>query len=281
MRVRDLKPLGAAVEDLDLSEELSAGRAQAIRTLAHRHCVLVFPGQRLDEGQQVSFSRRLGPLEHHPEKQRRQASHPEIFDLSNVREDGRLEDPLGTGTERWHTDSSYRAAPSTLSILYAVEVPEEGGETEFADACDAWGRLPAERRARLEGLRVVHSYRHSSPEAWESMSGAEREAVPPVEHPLARETADGRRALYLGSHASHVVGRPLEEGRALLRELLDHATVPDRVYRHVWRPCDLLIWDNRVALHRRLPYASSAERRVMRRTTVRGPSTATGRPGAA
>ena len=270
LRVRSLEPFGAAVEGLDLRTPLAPERLDEIGALAHRHGILLFRDQALDEEEQIAFSRGLGALEHHPEKLKQQATHPEIFDLSNVREDGRLEDPLGTATERWHTDSSYRAIPCRFSILYAVEVPAQGGDTELADTRDAWDRLPADRRARLEGLRVVHSYRHSSPEAWESMSEAERAAVPPVEHPLARRLADGRRGLYLGSHASHVVGLSLDEGRALLEALLAHATDPAHVYRHRWRPGDLLIWDNRVTLHRRLSYRRDVDRRVMRRTTVCG-----------
>jgi alpha-ketoglutarate-dependent taurine dioxygenase len=258
------------VDGLDLSGPLASEISAEIVALAHREGVLLFRDQNLDEAQQIAFSRGLGELELHPEKLKQKATHPEIFDLSNVRENGRLEDPLGTATERWHTDSSYREIPSALSILYAVEVPPQGGDTEFADARHAWERLPEDRKAHLEGLRVVHSYRHSSPDAWATMSDAERANVPPVEHPLVRRLGDGRRALYLGSHASHVVGLTLEAGRALAQELLEHATAPAEVYRHRWRAGDLVIWDNRVTLHRRLPYRYDADRRVMRRTTVSG-----------
>ena len=266
---RSLSPFGGVVDGLDLSATLAPEVSFEIAARAHVEGVLLFRDQNLDEAQQVAFSRGLGELEIHPEKLKQKASHPEIFNLSNVRDNGRLEDPLGTATERWHTDSSYREIPCTLSILYALEVPPRGGDTEFANACRAWERFPADRQAQLEGLRVVHSYQYSSPDAWAMMSEAERAAVPPVEHPLVRCLADGRRGLYLGSHASHVVGLPLEEGRALLRELLEHATA-DGTYRHRWRPGDLLIWDNRVTLHRRRPYRQDADRRVMRRTTVRG-----------
>lgn len=270
IRTRSLTPFGAVVDGLDLSVppalEISAG----IGAVAHREGILLFRDQKLDERQQIAFSRGLGELELHPEKLKQKTTHPEIFDLSNVREDGRLEDPLGTATERWHTDSSYREVPCSLSILYAVEVPPRGGATEFANACQAWDRLPATRQAHLEGLRVVHSYQHSSPDSWAKMSDVERATVPPVEHPLVRRLADGRRALYLGSHASHVIGLSLEEGRALLEELLEHVTAPDRLYRHAWRAGDLLIWDNRVTQHRRLPYRYDSDRRVLRRTTVCG-----------
>jgi alpha-ketoglutarate-dependent 2,4-dichlorophenoxyacetate dioxygenase len=258
------------VEGLDLSGPLAGETSAEIVALAHRAGVLLFRDQKLDEAQQVAFSRGLGELEIHPEKLKQKATHPEIVDLSNVRENGRLKDPIGTGTERWHTDSSYREIPCTLSILYAVEVPPHGGDTEFADARHAWERLPEDRKAQLERLRAVHSYRHSSPDAWATMSDAERAKVPPVEHPLVRRLGDGRRALYLGAHASHVVGLTLEKGRALLRELLEHATTPASLYRHSWRARDLVIWDNRVTLHRRRPYRDDSDRRVMRRTTVLG-----------
>ncbi len=270
IRTSSLTPFGGVVDGLDLSAPLAHGIGVEIAALVHREGVVLFRDQELDEVQQITFSRGLGELELHPDKLKQKTIHPEIFDLSNVRDDGRLEDPLGTGTERWHTDSSYRKIPCTLSILYAVEAPTHGGDTEFANACHAWERLPADRKSRLEALRVIHSYQHSSPGSWATMSGAERASVPPVEHPLVRRLADGRRALYLGSHASHVVGLPREEGRALLRELLEHVTAPSGLYRHRWRAGDLLIWDNRVTQHRRTPYRYSSDRRVMRRTTVCG-----------
>jgi alpha-ketoglutarate-dependent taurine dioxygenase len=265
-----LAPFGSVVPGLDLSSPPADEAFVDIATLVHREGVVLFRDQELDEEQQIAFSRGLGELELHPEKLKQKATHPEIFDLSNVREDGRLDDPLGTGTERWHTDSSYREVPCSLSILYAVEVPARGGNTEFANACHAWDRLPADRKAQIERLRVVHSYQHSSPDSWQSMNDEERASVPPVEHPLVRRLADGRRTLYLGSHASHVVGLPLEEGRVLLHELLQHVTAPPGVYQHCWQAGDLLIWDNRVTQHRRTPYRHDSDRRVMRRTTVRG-----------
>ncbi len=109
------------------------------------------------------------------------------------------------------------------------------------------------------------------------MSAEEQASVPPVEHPLARRLADGRRALYLGSHASHVVGMPPEQGRALLHELLEHVTASPGLYRHCWRAGDLLIWDNRVTQHRRTPYRYHSDRRVLRRTTVCGTERPRGR----
>lgn len=270
LSTRLLTPFGCAADDLDTSQALDSETLGQIQALAHRHGILLFRGQDLDEAQQVAFSRCLGELEIHPERLKQKAAHPEIVDLSNVREAGRLEDPLGTATERWHTDSSYREIPCTLSVLYAVQVPPRGGDTEFVDACRAWETLHPDRKAEIEDLRVVHSYEHSSPDAWETMSDAERAAVPPVTHPLVRRLADGRRCLYLGSHASHVVDRPTDEGRTLLQALLEHATAPEAVHRHRWRPGDLLIWDNRVTLHRRCPYRQHTDRRVMRRTTILG-----------
>ncbi len=138
-----LAPFGSVVLGLDLSSPLADQAFVDIAALVHREGVVLFRDQELDEEQQIAFSRGLGELELHPEKLKQKATHPEIFDLSNVREDGRLDDPLGADTERWHTDSSYREVPCTLSILYAVEVPPRGGNTEFANACHAWERLPA------------------------------------------------------------------------------------------------------------------------------------------
>ncbi|MEL7158959.1 MAG: TauD/TfdA family dioxygenase, partial [Actinomycetota bacterium] len=175
--------------------------------------------------------------------------------------------------ERWHTDSSFRPVPCLCTMLYAVEVPPEGGATQFADMVAAWAALTAERRRELDGLRVVHSYEYSranNPGEMEPMSPEERAKYPPVEHPLVRTNGDGTRSTYLGGHASHVVGRPEPEGRDLLASVEAEVTAEPFVYTHHWQPNDLVVWDNRTTLHRLLSYDIARHRRVMRRITVAG-----------
>jgi len=262
--------LGVEIRGLNLSADLSQDTIEAIRNTVEEEGVLVIPSQSLTDQQQVDFSRRFGDLERHPESEKRRVGHPETFYLTNVQADGELKDLIAPGTQRWHTDSSYREIPCTLSLLYAIDVPQQGGETEFVSTVHAYNQLPEDRRRGLEGVRVIHSYEHSNPDAWPKMSQEERDAVPPVSHPLVRTLDDGRRALYLGSHAARVEGLNEEEGRRLLVELLDLATREPFIYQHRWKKGDLLVWDNRLTLHRVRPYASTREKRVLRRTTVCG-----------
>ena len=168
------------------------------------------------------------------------------------------------------------------SLLSGREVPPEGGETEYADLRGAWDALPADRRRGLPSLVAEHSFVYSRGLiGYDQFTDAERAAVPPVPQAVVRtHPATGRKSLYLGSHASHILGRPVDEGRALLRELLEFATQPQFVYRHVWRQHDLVMWDNRCVLHRGRPWDERRYRRVMHRTTVAGagPTAVDGRP---
>lgn len=244
-----------------------------------QHGLLVFRGREIPAADFVALGRALGELEILPEPDKRHPDHPEIFNLSNVRPDGEIvtfDEPQAVflrGTERWHTDSSFRTIPCLCTMLYAVEVPAERGETEFANMVAAYEALPESRRRDLDELKVVHSYEYSranNPGRMDPMSEDERAKYPPVEHPLVRTHRDGRRSLYMGGHASHIVGLDIDEGRALLADLVDHATTDEFVHVHRWQPSDLVIWDNRSTLHRLRPYDIANERRVMRRITVAG-----------
>jgi len=168
------------------------------------------------------------------------------------------------------------------SLLSGREVPPEGGETEYADLRAAWDALPADRKRGLDELVAEHSFVYSRGLiGYDQFTDAERAEVPPVPQAVVRtHPATGRKSLYVGSHASHVIGRPVEESRALLRELLDFATQPQFVYRHAWRQHDLVMWDNRCVLHRGRPWDERRYRRVMHRTTVAGagPTAIDGRP---
>ena len=267
--------LGAVVRDARLAA-LGEGEWRRIEDAFHRHAVLVFPEAHLSEAEHIAFSRRFGPLERTLSQR---TERQEISLLSNVGKDGAVakpDDKLGLflkGNRSWHTDSSFKKVGAKASLLRAVEVPVNGGDTEWADMRAAWDALDAATQQRLEGLTAVHSYAWSQGQQVGGatiLTSAEWDALPPVQHPVVRtHPATGRKNLYVGRHASHVVGMEVERGRALLRQLTDDACQPPRLFRHQWRRGDLAVWDNRCVLHRGHPWPF-AERRVMKRTTVAG-----------
>lgn len=269
----------ARLTGLDLSRPLDEGDFGQVRDAFHRYAVVIFPEQALTDDEQIAFSERFGPLEVSLRKDRqRRIDNPRISDISNVDEKDRVFDPdderaiYNAGNRLWHSDSSFKRVPAMASLLSGREVPPEGGETEYADLRGAWDALSADRKRGLEALVAEHSFVYSRGLiGYDQFTDAERAAVPPVPQAVVRtHPATGRKSLYLGSHASHILGRPVEEGRALLRELLEFATQPQFVYRHVWRQHDLVMWDNRCALHRGRPWDERRYRRVMHRTTVAG-----------
>jgi alpha-ketoglutarate-dependent 2,4-dichlorophenoxyacetate dioxygenase len=279
----------ARVTGLDLSSQLDEGDFGQVRAAFHRYAVVVFPEQALTDDEQIAFSERFGPLEVSLRKDRqRRIDNPRISDISNVDEKDRVFDPdderaiYNAGNRLWHSDSSFKRVPAMASLLSGREVPPEGGETEYADLRGAWDALPADRRRGLPSLVAEHSFVYSRGLiGYDQFTDAERAAVPPVPQAVVRtHPATGRKSLYLGSHASHILGRPVDEGRALLRELLEFATQPQFVYRHVWRQHDMVMWDNRCVLHRGRPWDERRYRRVMHRTTVAGadPTAVDGRP---
>ena len=269
----------AEIGGLDLTHPLDEATFAEIVGAFNEHSVLVFPAQPLTDAQQMVFSRRFGPLE----ETTRGIAHNarvarEIADLSNVDSEGRLIPPddrrmlYHSGNQLWHSDSSFKKVPALASLLSAREVPPEGGETEFASLRAAWAALPEPAQSRLEGLVAIHHFAYSRGLVAPGLLTPEQEAeLPPVRQALVRtNAANGRKALYLGSHASHIVGMPLEEGRALLRDLLALATRSEFVYRHRWQVGDLVMWDNRAVLHRGRPWDAARYQRVMHRTTVAG-----------
>ena len=176
------------------------------------------------------------------------------------------------GNVLWHSDSSYKKVPSRGSLLYAEEVPLAGGDTEFASMKAAYADLPPEKKTALENLVALHSLNYSrSKIAPGIMDEKFQNEVPPVPQKLIREIPEtGEKTLFLGSHASHIIGWPVEQGRALIDELTEWTTQPRYVYTHSWKPKDLVMWDNRCSLHRGRPWDAANHRRVMRRTTLLG-----------
>jgi alpha-ketoglutarate-dependent 2,4-dichlorophenoxyacetate dioxygenase len=283
--VKPLHPLfGAEIIGPDLSKPIDASTQHALQRAMDEHAVAVLPGQNLDDDHQVAFSRLYGPLEVAPQVQGKTGSrgvgkrikHPEIFDISNLDDDGRILDAddqraaYQQGNQLWHTDSSFRQKSATWSMLHARIVPPDGADTEFVDTRAVYDGLPDTTKARLEGLVAEHSIWHSRAKLGGYLpSEEERKSRPPAQHPLVRQhPGSGRNALYIASHASHILGMPVDDGRALLAELTAFATQPRFVYAHKWRVGDLVIWDNRCTLHRATPYQSTRYVRDLRRTTI-------------
>lgn len=269
-------PLGAQVLGLDLSQALSQGDFQRLHHAHLDHHVLVFRDQRITPQQQVDFSRRFGPLQIHVLRQFQLPSQPEVLIISNIVENGQ---PIGLGDAGhfWHSDLSYKEVPSLGSMLHAQELPDEGGDTVFANMHLAWESLPAALRHAVRGARAEHSYlsqyeelRRRNP--WRpALTQAQIDEVQPVTHPVVRVHPEtGRRALFVSEHfTTRIVGLPDDESRALLDELFAHSVRPEHLYVHRWQPHDLVFWDNRSLMHLATGCPPD-QRRKLYRTTIEG-----------
>lgn len=282
IRVRPLHALFVGeVAGIDTTRDLSAEDVRAIEAAADRYAVLVFRDQRLTDEQQLAFSRRFGPLEETRgtgiSKPGEQRLHPAFADVSNLDQDNRLlardnrRRLYSLGNMLWHSDSSFKAVPAKYSILSGRVVAARGGETEFADMRAAYDALDDATKAECEGLICEHSLIYSRELlGFGDLTGDERSTMRPVRQALLRtHPGSGRRSLYLASHIGTIIGWPVPEARAFIRDLTEHATQPQFVYAHAWQPFDLVIWDNRCTMHRVRRYDNS-QPRDMRRTTVAG-----------
>jgi taurine dioxygenase len=253
---------GVRVEGADLSRQLSAELKAAILTAFREHHVVIFPGQKLSREEQFLFAANFGEVEAHRARGGRDKRYEVAHILSNLDASGR---PVAryspAANYHWHTDKPYYPAPPMLTVLCAVELPQAGGNTEFANMAMACDALPEETRNRIALLRVRFAPKFEA-------EGERSE----VDHPLVRTHPEtGRKSLYIGNHAFGIVGLDEAEGAALLAALLAHATRREFIYAHRWRVGDLLMWDNRCLLHRGLAdFDMSRERRVMHRSVVRG-----------
>src|SRR2546428_2849654 len=271
------KHFAARVDGVDVARPVDDATWAEIRAAFEEHSVLVVRGTRLDDDTQVAFSGRFGALE--VTKSINPGAGTPFARQSNLDiktgavippDDRRMVYQLANML--WHSDSSFKPVPSLCSLLSARIVPPEGGATEFASTRAAYPSLPNALKRRVEDAVAVHDFGWSRDQIRPGFFTAEERAVyPPVTHPVVRANpVNGQRSLFLGAHASHLVGLPVEEGRALLRELLEHVTLPRFRYRHEWTEGDLVIWDNRCVLHRATPYDSVRHQRLLQRTTVSG-----------
>ena len=273
--------LGAAIRGVDLSAPLDAATTAAITDAWMKRIVLVFPGQAIDDDALVAFGRQFGALEIHPSLAHRASRNREIYRVSNLDENGDFIPPDDTAWQyvsqswRWHSDSSFRAVPSTGSILRGIEITNAGGNTRFANLYDAYETLPDTTKRQIDGLWVIHDHdnilRLAHGDGVRPADGA-YEDMPPVRHPLVRvHPVTRRRCLFLSPHTmARVEGLPEDEGRALLDDLIDHATQDRFVYRHVWTKDDVIMWDNRCTMHAVEPFDNRTVRRVMHRVTLAG-----------
>ena len=270
--------LGAEVAGVDLARPLADDAFARIAAAFDEHSVLVFRGQHLTDEQQMAFSVRFGTLETTVRtmgNEDRLGAH--IVDLSNTDEHGR---PMPwtdrrmlyhSGNQLWHSDSSFKPVPAHSSALSARVIPPEGGQTEFASMRVAYEALPDDLRRQVDGKVVVHSFGFSRSLIDPGIGTEVGREYPPVRHALVRANpANGRKAVYVGSHAWFVEGMSIDDSRILIARLLEITTRPDRVYRHTWLVGDLVMWDNRCVLHRGRPWDSARYQRVMHRTTVAG-----------
>jgi alpha-ketoglutarate-dependent 2,4-dichlorophenoxyacetate dioxygenase len=279
---RQVGPCFAAeVEGIDMTRPLSPGQVDAIHGGMDRYAVLVFHDQRITDEQQLAFTRSLGEIEHAintslrgPEAQRL----PTTFaDVSNLDKDNKVfardDRPrlFGLGNRLWHSDSSFKVTPAKYSLLRAVSIPSKGGNTEYADMRAGYDALDAETKAEVEGLVCEHSQLYSRAIlGFTDFTEEERLRFKPVRQCLVRtHPVTGRKSLYLASHAGGILGWPVPEARAFLRDLVEHATQRQFVYAHKWRVNDLVMWDNRQTMHRARPFPAN-EPRDMRRTTLAG-----------
>ncbi|MDB5940606.1 MAG: 2,4-dichlorophenoxyacetate dioxygenase [Ramlibacter sp.] len=265
------KTFAAEVQGIDLRKGIDKAMVGTLEMGLATHGVLVFRNQRIDDDAQQAFIEQFGPPV--VTKLKEIASgHPHFYDISTVDSDG---NPIPEDSARgmyllanmlWHTDGSQNQPPIRVTALHARELPPQPPPTEYADMRSAWDDLPASRQRELDGLAVEHSIYWSREKMGMKMSDFSAETLnerKPVQHPLVRRHAlTGRKSLYLASHASHVIGWPLEKGRALIEELTGHATQRKYVYVQEWRDSDLVMWDDTWTMHRSTPYSGSHPRRM-------------------
>ncbi|HEX3990988.1 MAG TPA: TauD/TfdA family dioxygenase [Acetobacteraceae bacterium] len=269
------------VSGVDLTQPVVPADVAALEAAIAEHAVLVFRDQRITDDQQLVFSRHFGELEETRgtgiSKPGEQRLHPAFADVSNLDKDNTVlardnrRRLYSLGNMLWHSDSSFKTIPAAYSLLSGRVVVEHGGATEFADMRAAYDTLDAATKTEIADLICEHSLIYSRELlGFDDLTEAERATMRPVRQALTRiHHISGRKSIYLASHIGKIIGWPVPEARAFIRDLTEHATRPQFVYSHQWRPFDLVMWDNRCTMHRVRRYDAS-QVRDMRRTTVAG-----------
>jgi alpha-ketoglutarate-dependent 2,4-dichlorophenoxyacetate dioxygenase len=285
LSIRQAHPVFAGeVSDIDISQKLSHEQVAALEAGMDRYAVLVFRGQQLTDDQQLQFSRNFGELEvtlagqmAKPED-RRLGDRLELGDISNLTARNELrarEDRsrmYALANRLWHSDASFRAIGAGYTLLHGRVIPRKGGNTEFADMRAAYDALDASLKAEVESLLCEHSIVFSREQiGFSDYAPGNEERLRPVQHRLViTHPVTGRKSLYLSSHIGGIVGWPVPEARAFIRDLMEHATQRQFVYAHEWRVNDLVMWDNRTVMHRARSFNDLKEVRDLRRTSIKG-----------
>ena len=268
---------GAEVTGIDIARPLPAADVERLHRALGTHGVLLFRNADLTPEAHIAFSRQFGPLESHVVGDFNLAGHPEIYVVSNLREEGRLKGAVYAG-QFWHSDLSYMPKPSLGSLLLCHEMPEVGGDTIWANMALAYESLSEPMKQFLGSLRAIHDYSHAYDTYFAHLkerpplTAEQRAKTPPVEQPVIRtHPVTGRKTLYVNpGFTTGFVGMPREESAPILEFLFRHATRPEFVYRHKWRVHDLMFWDNRGTMHYALADYDFSVRRHMHRTTLAG-----------
>ncbi len=269
------KGCGAEVRGIDL-HALDDESVGAIEEALRDHLVVLVRRQALTDPQLIALGKKLGELE--PPGMSIIGKpyideYPDILVISNIVEDGQPKGNLGAGEATWHTDMSYRDIPVSYALLHALELPQDGGNTYFANQYLAYETLSPELKTKLEGKILVHDETYNS--AGQLRKGfkeiADPREAPGARHPVFRtHPVTGRKALYLGRRRNGcIIGLPLEESERMLNQLWAHASLAEFVWCQEWRLGDTIIWDNRCLIHRRDPFDPGA-RRMMHRVQIRG-----------
>jgi taurine dioxygenase len=266
--LRQLSPaLGAEIVGVDLRNPIDDMLKQKFLDAWHRHLVILLRNQTLDEDTQVRFAETFGAPAKITSGRTFSLKHPSVMLISNIREDGKPIGALPDGEMHFHTDQCHQAIPAKASMLYAIEIPSQGGNTLFSNAYTAYETLPEDIKRRIAGRRALNAYDKDSTQRTANYDNAGSSCW----HPVVRtHPATGRKALYVNRLMTREIeGLPRNESDALLHALFDHQEQPKFVYEHVWRPGDILMWDNRCTLHARTDF-SAGERRMLRRVTILG-----------
>ena len=266
--VRQLSPaLGAEILGVDLRDPIDAALKQKFLDAWHEHLVILLRNQTLDEDAQVRFADTFGAPAATTSGRSYSAKHPSVMLISNIREDGKPIGALPDGEMHFHTDQCHQATPAKATMLYAIEIPSKGGDTLFSNAYAAYETLPDNIKQRIAGRRAFNAYTTDTTLRSVNYDDAKSSHW----HPVVRtHPATGRKALYVNRLMTREIeGLPREESEAILQKLFDQQEQQKFVYGHVWKPGDILMWDNRCTLHARTDF-SAGERRLLRRVTILG-----------
>ena len=281
LQVQPMTPnVGAEIRGIDLSKPVPDDVMTEIRNVWLDRVVAVFPEQDIDDEQHIAFSRRFGELEMINMSALQSDARPEIYEATNLDRNNNIlvnDNPvmiINRGNQKWHSDSSFKSVPANGSMLHAYIVPgkDKGGETEFANMVAAYEALDDEMKKKCDNLVVIHDFYWSRRDVQErAFTQAERDAIPPVRHPLIRVNPEsGRKAIYVGSHAREIESMDFDEGRELIDFLIEHGTNAGFTYQHKWKVGDVVLWDNRSALHRGMAFDDTKVKRRLHRTTLAG-----------